>query len=160
MIVAFDIIQFYFRRQIIEYGDYFKYRTKTFETSFKGAVTSDQMYVAYFNKLNYKNNTLKICKQNIYNPPLVFYFTKNFHLVEEFSLMTKYLKEAGLINKWLSKYLDKTFEDFKQPKHGPQKLSFNHLLGGFQIYLLGILISAFVFGFEKIHFCKNVLRKK
>ena len=160
MIVAFYIIQFYFRRKIVDYTYYNEYRKKPWDPSFEGVVSSDQVNVAYFNKLNYKNKTLKICKQYVFISPLVFYFTKNFHLVEEFSLKIKYLKEAGLINKWYSKYVDKKFEDFKEPKHGPQKLSFNHLLGGFQIYLLGILISTFVFGLEKINFCKNLLRKK
>ncbi|CAO1398973.1 unnamed protein product [Diamesa hyperborea] len=156
-----DLVHFK-KRELIAYNDYFDYRTKTFDTSFKGVVSSDELYVAYFNKLNYRNHTFKICKQYIFNAPLVFYFTKNFHFVDEFSMMTIYLKEAGLMNKWYSKYVDKTFEDFKQPKHGPQKLNTNHLLGGFQIYLLGILISTLVFVFEKINFRKlnKLLRKK
>ena len=145
---------FNFRQEIIKYKVYNEYRKKTLNPSFKGAVATDMMNVAYFNKLHHKNKTLKMCKQYVFSAPLVFYFTKNFYLVKEFSLMTIYLKEAGVIGKWYSNFVEKKFEDFKEPKQGPRKLSFNHLLGGFQIYLFGILISAFVFGFEKLNFCK------
>ncbi|CAO1407675.1 unnamed protein product [Diamesa serratosioi] len=135
-----DLIYFK-KREIIQFKDYVEYRAKTFDPSFKGAITSDQMNIAYYNKLNHRNNTLNACKEYVINPPLVFYFTKNFYLVETFSLLTKSLKEAGVIDIWYSKYVETKFLDFKKPKQGPQKLSFNHLLGGFQMYLFGILIS-------------------
>ena len=122
----------------------------TFDSTFKGAVTIDYAQAAYYNKIHHKNDTFKICKEQMFSGQVVFYFQKDFYLVQEFNDKIKYLKAAGILDIWLKKYIDNKYLLFKQPKIRAGKLKFRNLQGGFEIFCAGVLISILVFSMEVV----------
>lgn len=133
----------------------------TFDSTFKGAVTIDYAQAAYYNKVHHRNETFKICKEQMFSGQVVFYFQKDFYLVQEFNDKIKYLKAAGILDIWLRKYIDNKYLNFKQPKIGSRKLKFRNLQGGFQLFCGGILISTFIFSMEIVSRCRvmRILRR-
>jgi hypothetical protein len=70
---------------------------------------------------------------------IVFYFTKNFYLVEKFNEKIQGLKSGGIIEYQRSKYLKK---QFLKRTSTISSLNLNQLKGVFQIFLIGLLISS------------------
>ena len=147
----------YCRTGIIDFSDYEVYRKKTFDSSFKGVVFISYAQATYLNKINHRNFTYKTCKDQLFSGQVVFLFQKHFYLVGEFNEKLKDLQKAGIIDLWLSKFTDSEFLHFKKPKEGPKKISIQHILSGFQIYLCGISISLFAFCFEKLSMFNSFL---
>lgn len=145
------------RTKIIEFADYAIYRKKTLDPSFKGVIFITYAQATYLNKVNHRNFTYKTCKDHLFSGQVVFLFQKDFYLVGEFNEKLKDLQKAGIIDLWLSKFTNPEFLHFKKPKQGPEIISIQHLFGGFQIYLCGILLSLFAFCFEKLSIFNSFL---
>lgn len=129
-----------------------KYMERTFESDFHGgvAITSDELL--YLNKINAKNFSYRVCKEHLYTVSNGLLFQKNSYLIGAFDRIILRLHSNGLLNYWIKKYIDSSYYNVKELPQMPSKLSLNHLLGSFQIWLSGILIALFSFIFELIYF--------
>lgn len=136
-----------------------EYRKRTLNSNFKGAAMGSLDEVVYFNKKNAKKSQFLICKQHVYMVQVAIFFQKNSYLLKAFDDKIILLKENGIINNWISKYMDYSYANVKQPPKGPEILNVNRLLGGFYVFAFGLSISFFVFVFELL-FHKFVKMKK
>ncbi|CRK92117.1 CLUMA_CG005842, isoform A [Clunio marinus] len=139
---------FYNRRVVIEMNEIEKIRNKTLNPKFKGALFNYMTQVFYLNQLNYKEFSYRICKEKFLSNPMVFYFQKDFYLVNEFNDKMNDLKENGLINLWISKYVDKRFTNQKETLVGALPLNVHHLLAIFELWIGGLVISFIIFILE------------
>lgn len=118
------------------------------DSNFNGVVGCSLDEVLYLNSLNYKNFTYKVCKEHLFTLQAVLMFQKNFYLVDAIDKTISELKAAGLVHLWISKFIDPKFLSILKPYLGPKKLSFNHLLGGFEVWLCGLIAASFLFAYE------------
>jgi hypothetical protein len=139
------------RRVIIKESETASYQLKTLNSKFKGAVVSSLDEVTYRNQLNYKNFTFLISREFLMTSPIVQYFPKNSLLVESFSETFGYLKAAGLIEKWISKFMDINYIKSRiSTARAPSPLTFHHLEAMFIFWVIGCTISLAIFIIEKI----------
>ena len=101
--------------------------------------------VIYLNKMNYKNFTFNVCNEIVLTIPTVFYLQKNSYLTEIFNEKIDALKSAGLIDYWMSKYLDPEYLSVKVEEKGPTQLKFSELSGAFQLLVFGFFCSSAAF---------------
>lgn len=124
------------------------YRKRTLDSSFKGAVSSPLFEIVYMNKMNFKSFAFKTLKEPLNNNFAVFYFQRNFYLLNAFNEKIGILKAAGLVDYWISKDIDPSFLHIKQEKLGPQTLNIEQLLGCFELWFLGVFLGLIAFSFE------------
>lgn len=117
-------------------------KPQTIDPYFNAAVTSSMEQILYFNKLNHKNMTLTVCREQLFTFQYGIYFRKNSFLVEGFNKKISILKSSGLINFWASDYIDSKFLKVKMRDESAKKLNVVQLLGGFEVLFIG-----FAFGF-------------
>lgn len=129
------------------------------DSNFNGVVGCSLDEVLYLNSLNYKNFTYKVCKEQLFTLQAVLLFQKNFYLVNAIDKTISELKAAGLVHLWISKYIDPKFLSILKPYLGPKKLSINHLLGGFEVWLCGLIAATVLFVYEILIVKFNRMRK-
>ena len=140
-----------------------KYRLKTLDPSFKGVVFSYQDQILYQNTLNYKNYTMKICKQTFLTAPFVFYFRKSHYLVEEVSANIEQMLTGGIIQKIRATYADPKFFQRDKDIAEQKTLTLANFAGAFQIFMMWIVIAGSFFVFEmmtnikKLSFIKKAM---
>lgn len=123
----------------------------------KTAVVSSFDEVVFLNKLNFKNFTYNACNEAIMTIPTVFYLRKHSYLTEIVNEKIDDLKSAGLIDYFISKYLDPKYLKVERAAEGPRKLNLRELLVAFQLLVYG-LISGLV-GFV-IEISANFYRRR
>lgn len=116
------------------------YKMLTLDSSFKGIVFDYMGTVIYDNYITRKNFTLKICRQVLSTNSFVFYFTKNFYLVDEFNEMIHNFEAAGIINYITSKYIDINLMDTGQSTL-PSALSYQNIAGFFTLFYYGCVLA-------------------
>lgn len=116
---------------------------QTLNPSFKGACVGPLSDVIYANQQNRKNFTLHILPETIFSFPVAMFFPKNHFLVNEVNLRIRNLQSSGLVERWISNYLDTSIK--KVPLSVLRKLNLSHLSGGFSIYLSGCLFGLLCF---------------
>lgn len=104
--------------------------------------------VVYHNRLNVKNFTLRVMKEEVSMGPVAILFQKNSYLKDAFNQKMKLLKSNGIINYWISKYIDSSYSRAKQSRKTPEKLNVQQLLGGFKICFYGLCIATVSFILE------------
>lgn len=129
------------------------------DSNFNGVVGCSLDEVLYLNSLNYKTFTYKVCKEHLLSLQAVLLFQKNFYLLNAIDKSISELKAAGLVHFWISKYMNPKFSRILQPDPGPKKLSVNHLLGGFEVWLCGLIAASVLFSYELIVVTFNRMRK-
>lgn len=117
---------------------------------FKGAVARAFVKVLYSNKIAPKADRVNICKDTFFKIPAVFHTKKNFYLIEEFNENIKKMQTAGLIDYWISQYIDDGTLKEEKEFNDPKVLTFYNLLGCFQILIIGHIASLIVFFFELV----------
>jgi hypothetical protein len=127
---------------------------KTLDPYSKSATVSSYDEVVFQNKQNHKNFTYNVCNEVIMTIPTVFYLRKNSYLTEVFNEKIDDLKSAGLIDYFISKYLDPKYLRVKRFEEGPRKLNLSELLVAFKLLAIGILSS--LVGFV----CEVVLHRR
>lgn len=118
---------------------------KTLDPSKKSVVCHYYSVISYLNSLNSRNFTLRILNEVLVSNQIVFYFTKNFYLVDEFNEKISFFKASGLINFWMSRYAG---PDTMKAEDIPTKLTLLNLQGTFELFLYGIIISVTMFAGE------------
>lgn len=108
------------------------------------------------NKLNRNKFILTTCKEQVYDPKLVFYFPKNFFLIEAVNKKIGDYLASGIMSHLIDRYVDQRFWNVKPESKGPQKLSFAHIEGAFMLWSLMLVISGLVLVLElSINFFKK-----
>lgn len=98
--------------------------------------------VSYKNLINRQNYSLNILSEAFITNQIVFYFSKNFYLVDDINDLTCLLKASGLFNFWMSKYMSK---DQKSMKKIASSLKLIHLKGVFELLIYGLSFAFVVF---------------
>ena len=136
-----------FRKATTELS-YDELKLKLLDQYSKIALVTSNDEVIFSNKLNHKNFTFNVCNEIILTVPIVFYLQKNSYLTEIFNEKIDALKSAGLIDYWISKYLDPKYYKPKINERDPTKLKFRELLGAFQLLAFGAFCASLSFVFE------------
>jgi hypothetical protein len=143
------------RKERIFIGDIDSFLFKTLDPTFKGAVLRYESIISYLNLVNKQNFTFKVLNEAFLINQFVFYFTKNYFLVDKVNKKIGEFHSSGLIQFWMSKY----FTDKSTRKtDGPSSLNVKRLEGVFEVLLFGWVVSVFVFTLEL--FAARVLRVK
>ena len=137
-----------FRNKVVTFEEILMYRKKTLDPNFKGAISSPLFEIVYLNKLNFKTFAFKTLREPLNNNFAVFYFQKNFYLLNAINEKIGILKAAGLVDYWISKDINPSFLHIKPENLGPQKLNLRHLLGCFEVWILGIFLGLIAFFLE------------
>lgn len=115
-----------------------------------GAVSSSLEQVLYFNKKNYKNMTLTVCKEYLFTFQYGIYFRKNSYLEEVFNEKISMLKSSGLIDFWASDYINIKYLNIKLRDGSPKKLNIERLWGGFEVLFIGLTIGSIILVIEAV----------
>jgi hypothetical protein len=128
--------------------DYYAPAKQTLDDYSKVAFVSSYDDVLYQNERNHKNFTYNVCNEVIMTIPTVFYLRKNSYLTEVINEKIDQLKSAGLIDYFISKYLDPKYLRVKRIEQGPRKLNVRELLVAFKLLVIGLLSSLVGFVYE------------
>ncbi|CAO1431696.1 unnamed protein product [Diamesa serratosioi] len=140
--------KYYDITKVIKSSEVAEISHKTLDSSYKGAVFTFLDEVLYKNKVNQHSINYKICKERLFTVQIVFFCKKYFYLVESINSLLGKLNEAGLLNFWISKYIDYQYLNMREPRTGPKIMNLYELMGIFEIWLMGIILSTIVFGLE------------
>lgn len=138
-----------FRRKTVRFADYPELQLNTLDSSFKGGIIQPLLEVIFLNQQNYKNYTFNVLKEYLIDVQIVYYFPKNYYLVEPLNEKIGICKAAGLVKFWMERYIDKSYIKIKQQKTSARILSLHQLLGGFQVLAIGLLVAILAFIVEK-----------
>lgn len=156
LVTTCNILKFS-RKVNFKYDDYENIQKATLNPNFKGALVSSNDEIVHLNRINHRNFTYNVCNEVILTVPVVFYTHKNSYLAKIFDEKIDLLKSAGLIDYWISKYVDPKYLRFKTKDPPPSTLSFQELLGAFQFFFVGSLFSIALF---LIEVCFDKFRKR
>lgn len=79
---------------------------------------------------------------------IVMYFPKNFFLKQSIDRTLKKLANAGLIQYWINRYVDKRYLQWENSSTEPLQTQVIHLHGAFIIGFIGLGFSTFIFVLE------------
>lgn len=122
-----------------------------FGSNFKGVYEESLLRALYFNQLKPFNSRYHICNEVFMTIPIVIYTRKNFYLIDELNEKIENLKAAGLINLWNYQPIDERIR-FEHDMTKATALRLEQLVGIFEIFGAGLLISFFVFAVELLKF--------
>lgn len=114
------------------------------------AVTSSLEQVLFFNKLNYKNMTLTVCREFLFTFQYGIYFRKNSYFEDVFNEKISFLKSNGLIEFWASKFISSQYLHVSLRDGSPRQLNVGQLMGGFEVLFIGLSIGFVVFLLESL----------
>lgn len=147
----------YDRRIIVSRNESFDYVKKLSNPSVKAAFLAGLDTVRYSNKVLLYNYTLRICPEPLLLRQYGIIFPKGSFLVPSFNKKQRILMENGLIGYWLAAHT----ENNKLPSAfsgQPMKLTFNHLVGAYQIMCFGFAFASAIFLLELGSLKLNSLR--
>lgn len=149
-----------FRSQIVQFDDYPRLQLKTLDASFKGGLILALLDVIYLNQKNYKNHTFNVLKEYLLDVQIVNYYPKNFYLVEPMNGKIGTLKASGLVQLWMTRYIDRSYIKIKQQQSGLRVMKVQQLLGGFEVLMIGSTLATIAFGIELSTHAGKMARKK
>lgn len=124
---------------------------KTLSSSFKGVVFYQLYEIMFWNKQSFKKFTFKVCKENLFDNEIVFYYRKDFFLVEVIDEKLGRLKAGGLIEFWIDQYIKQHYMNVGQLNTGPSELKIEHLSGLFVVWIIGLHFALIVFFSELVY---------
>lgn len=114
------------------------YIMKTLDPTFKGAVAERVCSILYRNSINKQNFTLKMLNEVLVSYQIVFFFSRNFYLLDEFNEKLSQFQANGLLNFWRSNYMSSASEKLAII---PSSLDLMQLRGVFTLYMFGLLCA-------------------
>lgn len=120
------------------------------DPEFKGVVIQHAISAFYSNQKNFRNFSYTICRQSVLMSHEVFYFRRNFYLIEEINRKLRIFREMGILNYFILKYTGLRLKFRKQKENGPVPLTTNHFFGIFQLWFIGLTISSIAICGENI----------
>lgn len=148
-----NALKLVFRRKTVKFSDYPALRLKTLDSSFKGGIIQPLLEVILLNQQNYKDFTFRVLEEYLFDIQVVFYFPKNFYLVESIDAKIGILKAAGLVNLWMERYIDKSYIKISDGKTMAKTMSIQQLFGGFEVLIIGLSLAILIF-------CLEILSKR
>lgn len=97
------------------------------------------------NYLNRKSSTFLVAEEYFVTNQLVFYFQRSHFLADKFSEKIDIFREAGLIGKLSSEYVDQKFLKWVRPKKPASSLTFGQLSSVFGLLMAGLVLSLMVY---------------
>lgn len=118
------------------------------EPAFKGAVLGTLQTLAYLNE-NYPNpNNYRLLKERLSVEHAGFYFSINNFLCEPLMEKMPFLKAGGLTKYWVENWVHNRFIHVKSNLKGPEVLTMDQLMIGFQLCFICMMISVVAFAIE------------
>lgn len=121
-------------------------------SALRAAFMTTMTDAAYRNEKNHEHFVHKICKQQLLTVNTVFYFPKNFFLVDEINQKTSAFVTTGIMDFWISQNLQMRFYKISTVEAGIKTLSMDHLLGCFYLLLICLFAAVLVFMCELLRF--------
>lgn len=149
-------MSFYKKRKVVKATEYPALQRETLNPSYRSGIILPLLEVITLNQQNYKNFTFKVLKEYLFSVQIVNYFPKNFYLVKSWNAKIGILKSAGLVDRWMEKYIDKSYIDIKPTVTKASKLNITHLFGGFQILFCGAVLAVITFTLELLSRSRNL----
>jgi len=118
------------------------------DPSFNGAIPLSLEKVIFYNQRNHEK--LTAVKERFITIPSVIYATKNYFLLRSINAKLQLMRSSGLLSHWYHRIMDDKYPDARENWRTPKVLELRHLIGVFQIWILGCLIAGFVL-FIEIH---------
>lgn len=141
---------FYSKRKTVKFDDYPELRAKTLNPAFHGGVIQPLLEIIYLNQQNYKNFTYNVLKEFLLDVQIVNYFPKHSYLVEPFNEKIGILKSAGLVQRWMNRYIDLSYLKVNSESTGAKVMNIVQLSGGFQVLIMGWVVSLVAFTLELV----------
>lgn len=138
----------FFRHEVISFDSVESKQQKALDSKFTGAVFNYYLSILYLNFLNQNNFSYQILNEPLITNEIVFYFTKNFYLIDEINDKVSHLKSGGFIKYLMSQ---NTKKHSVKNEVVIQSLGMRHLHGIFEILFYGLLITAVTFVAEILH---------
>lgn len=158
LIYYLKIFVLFSRMIVIPFKDIEKYQHKTLDSGFNGVVFAYEAQVIYQNYINRKSFSFLTCKERLVNNQLVFYLHKNHYLTDKFYEKIEWLRERGLTNYIISKYVDADFRNRPKQEKDKEAMSFHELSATFGVWLGGMSLALIIFICEIL--CRVKARKK
>lgn len=137
--------------KVVSQSDLSLYELKTLDPNFKGSVFAYKIVILFSNIENRNHYKLRICKEALLLNQFVFYFSKNFYIVNDFDRVMGYIRSAGLVEHIISNYIDINMVNENNQKNKPSSLDFSHLRGIFELLLYGQITATLCFTVEIIY---------
>lgn len=128
---------------MIENNDMEYFLHKTTDPTFRGAVFTYLSTALYTNSISKQNFSCTILNEAVVTSQIVFYFTKNFYLVDEINEKISQFKANGLMEYWISRSFSSSDSTFG--KFSPTSLNLKNVQGIFILYAYGSMIATIVF---------------
>lgn len=140
------------RRKIFDDESFPGYLNKVTDSTFNSAICISLSKVSY--EIQQNHRPLLVCNEILVTIPIVILFQKNHFLIQTINDKLALFHSAGLIDFWVSKYIDKMFiKSLQSRHHHPKQLNMRQLLGGFQIWIICCVIGSITFFVEiAMHF--------
>lgn len=129
------------------------YVNLTLDHSFKGGVFGGTQLVAILNEDNHDEGILHLLQQSFLGDQVGLVFKPGGFLRFSIEEQIRKLRPTGIINRIFDNWIKKRFIDPIVKKTGPQVFSLEHLMIGFQVLLLFLMIAFLVFLIE----CRQTL---
>lgn len=101
------------------------------------------------NSLNKKNFTYNMLKESVLTNQIVWYFRRNFFLRDAFNEKISQFKANGLINFWMSRYLNSSDVQATESRV-PTSLNLDQVQGIFSLLICGTIVASVGFIVELI----------
>lgn len=115
----------------------------TFDVAIVKSLTS----IKYHNQKVTADERFKFCKETLITIPIVIYTRKSFFLIEALNEHFENFKAAGLMAKWYKEDINQDLLDEKIADV-PKVFTIRDLLGCFQVWCFGLVVSIVVFIIE------------
>lgn len=130
----------FFQTSINDYGD--ESLNQTLDPNFKGAILKTYNEILDKNLENFPNYSYRTMLKPFVSAPTVFFFRKNFYLIDAINKHIVALQSAGLIEYWT--YKEQYHESRLKVRNwhpSPIKLEINHLMIAFHILAVGLALA-------------------
>lgn len=130
--------------------EYFLTRIQS-DSSFKAAYARSFTRALFHNQIAPKNKRYKICSDVFVTVPVVIQTKKDFYLLEKINEKIEDLKAAGLMDYWNFKDIDRKLRNTENEGSEPKILNIDQFLGGFQVFVIGVVLSLVAFIVENLY---------
>lgn len=113
---------------------------------FKKIYLRTKASISYYNRIHSKSIT--ISDYSLFMFSIAIFTRKHSYLTHNIdNEILKYLAN-GIFNFWVSQFVDSKYLAPQKSRKGPQKLTMDELSGGYQIFIIFLILSFFVFLLE------------
>lgn len=131
---------------------------KTLSSDFKGAVFVYLNQALTWNKQNVRNFTFKICKERFLLNQRVFYFPRDFYLVEEINYQLSVMSANGILDHFTSEYADYNYLNIKALTSRPSPINIQQVSAIFYLWIAGLTLASLFFMAELVYHCAKKIK--